>query len=222
MKFKFQIRIDVMIMCTLLAVSLCFSIAAFQRAKQEPEVVVLTDTKIITLPTIATILERNQITEAIRIYMVEGRLDEVAGFYNEYVKNFELTYLILAAAHMYDIPANILFSVVFAESGFDVHAVNNGNGNGTSDYGLMQLNSNTFKGYTKKQLMDRYTNLQLGCKYLKKNFERYGTWEEAVMYYNGFSKASVIHQSRVLVKERILDKGFNESGLGLILPLKEK
>lgn len=219
---KFQIRIDSIVMIAILLVSLSFSLAAFRRAKQEPEVVVQTVTETIYLPTIATILERDQITEAIRLYMAEGRLDKVAGFYNSYVKNWELTYLILAAAHMYDIPANILFSVIFAESGFNVYAVNNGNGNGSSDFGLMQLNSNTFKGYTRKQLMDRYINLQLGCKYLKKNFERYGTWEEAVMYYNGFSKTSVIHQSRVLVKERVLDRGFNESGLGLILPILEE
>lgn len=219
---KFRIRIDSIVMIAILLVSLSFSLAAFRRAKQEPEVIVQTVTETIYLPTIATILERDQITEAIRLYMVEGRLDEVAGFYNSYVKNWELAYLILAAAHMYDIPANILFSVIFAESGFNVYAVNNGNGNGSSDFGLMQLNSNTFKGYTRKQLMDRYINLQLGCKHLKKNFERYGTWEEAVMYYNGFSKASVIHQSRVLVKERVLDRGFNESGLGLILPILEE
>ena len=181
---------------------------------QKPPVVeTIVEIRVVNVPEHSKILYREEITEVIETYMVLGKLDAIAEFYNDYVEDWELTYLIMGAAQVYKIPANVLFALIYAESNFTELAVNNGNGNGTSDYGLLQLNSSTFKGYTKEQLMDRNYNLRLGCKHLRQRYEQYGSWDEAVMYYNGFSQMAVKHQAKVLAKERELDKAFNMSGL---------
>ena len=192
------------------------------REMQKPPIVErVVEVQIVTVPEHSVILYREEITEVVRAYMIVGKLDKVAEFYNDYVNDWEATYLIMGAAQVYKIPANVLFALVFAESNFKEDAVNSGNGNGTSDYGWLQLNSATFRGYTKEELMERNNNLRLGCKHLRANYERYGSWDEAIMYYNGYSKAAVKHQSRVLAKERELDKAFNVSGLAWEIEIEQ-
>jgi len=152
-------------------------------------------------------MSRLDIAEHIAEYRQKGRLDAVAVFYNTYVKDMDLTYLILSAAYTYDIPENVLFSLIWAESNFNPGAVNgHGNKDGSNDKGLMQLNSRYFG---KINRLDPRTNLQYGCKHLRARYEKYGTWDEAVMLYNGFSLKSAEHQAKVLAKERELDKAFS-------------
>jgi len=224
MNFKLK---DVVILGVVMTMFLFMFGQIFQLKKQikelqkPPIVEKIVEVKMVMVPEHTKILYREEITEVIRAYMVTGKLDKVAEFYNDYVNDWEATYLIMGAAQVYKIPANVLFALVFAESNFKEDAVNNGNGNGTSDYGWLQLNSRTFKGYTKEELMERNNNLRLGCKHLRANYERYGSWDEAIMYYNGYSKAAVKHQARVLAKERELDKAFNMSGLAWEIEVKQ-
>ena len=199
---------------------LVFVLFRVEQLKKPPEVEVVYETEVIEVEVAPNILYREDITEVIEGYRDIGRLDEIVHFYNGFVNNMELTYLILGASHLYKIPPNVLFALIYAESNFQEDAVNgDGNKDGSSDFGLLQLNSRVFKGYTKEQLMDRHLNLILGSKHLRQRYEQYGTFDEAVMYYNGFSQGAVKHQAKVLSKERELDRAFNMSGLATALEL---
>ena len=152
------------------------------------------------------ILDRNGISEKIQEYRVEGKLHSIAEIYNDRVQNMEITYLILDAAHTFDIPENLLFGLIWAESDFDREAYNGSNADGSNDRGLMQLNSRYF-GHIDRR--NPRANLIAGCSHLRSIYERTGSWDSAVMYYNGFSQKSVEHQTRVLEFERYFDKIMN-------------
>ncbi|KKN52040.1 hypothetical protein LCGC14_0616920 [marine sediment metagenome] len=202
----------------LLIVFLVFVLFRVEQLKKPPEIEVIYETEVIEVKIAPDVLYREEITVVIEKYRDVGQLDKIVHFYNGFVNNMELTYLILGASHLYKIPPNVLFALIFAESNFKEGAVNgDGNKDGSADYGLLQLNSRVFKGYTKDQLMDRHLNLILGSKHLRQRYDQYGTFDEAIMYYNGFSQGAVKHQARVLSKERELDRAFNMSGLASAL-----
>jgi len=150
---------------------------------------------------------RDEVSRTIEGYRRSGNLDSVARFYNTIVQDMAVTYMILSAAEVYQIPENVLFALIQIESNFNRSAYNGNNANGTNDRGLMQLNSRYFPGVDRD---DPYENLRYGCQHLRERYERYGSWDEAVMYYNGFSKRSADHQSRVLNAERTLDRRFSQ------------
>lgn len=151
-------------------------------------------------------LSREEITGRVEKYISSGNNSTVVRFYNEYAKNVSVTNLVIHAADVYDIPINTLMAMIWMESGFRPDAVNGHlNKDGSNDVGLMQLNSNYFK---KVDRYDPRANLLAGCEHLVKLRERYGSWDAAILFYNGFSKDAVRYQARVLAKERELDKDF--------------
>lgn len=171
----------------------------------EVEVEVIKTQEVVQILTTRT---REEVDVIINRYRVAGNLDRVINYYDKLVKNKELTYLIIDAANLYLIPVNVLFALIYAESSFNPNAVNGAyNKDGSNDKGLMQLNSKYFKGFDR---LDPRLNLQHGSKYLRAMYDKYGSWDEAVMFYNGFSAASVKHQAKVLEKERILDREFTQ------------
>lgn len=116
----------------------------------------------------------------------------------------ELTYMVISASFLYDIPTNVLFALIWAESGFNPRAYND-NGGRSNDAGLMQLNSRVFPK------TDRYNvkeNLRAGCLHLKARYEQYGSWDAAIARYNGSGDRALRHLARVLKKERELDRMF--------------
>jgi len=172
---------------------------------------VITEVEEVTEVVIKPQLTREEVTEYVRTKRDSGGYGAIVDFYNGIVADTDLTYLILAAADLYDIPVNTLFALCWAESGFNPKAVNGANNkDGTNDKGLMQLNSRYFG---KVDRLDPKINLQYGCRHLRDRYETYGSWDESVMYYNGFSKASADHQSRVLAKERELDRLLHLEGI---------
>jgi soluble lytic murein transglycosylase-like protein len=156
-------------------------------------------------------LQREQINREIKETVKQGRSEELLGVYTRIVDDAALAEKITDFALRYDIPVSLLFGVVSVESNFDDRAINK-NPNGTYDYGLMSLNSNTFKGYTDEQLYDIDTNLKLGCEYLIMLKRKYATWGEAVIHYNGlYTKGAGSYMVRVLERERDYERIFNES-----------
>jgi soluble lytic murein transglycosylase-like protein len=118
--------------------------------------------------------------------------------------------MIISFALIYDIPVSLLFSVISVESDFDPMATNK-NPNGSYDYGLMSLNSKTFKKFTKEQLYEVETNIRLGSEHLLMLKNRYKSWGEAVIHYNGlYTKGAGSYMVRVLEKEREFERMFNE------------
>lgn len=177
--------------------------AKFWRTTPEIKTVVrvMNVTKVVVRPTYS----RTEVAEAIAKYQSDGKFDKIVKFYSStYTKDLNLTYLIIGASIVYKIPTNLLFALISAESDFDPKAVNH-NTNGSTDRGLMQLNSRYFKGI---RAFDANVNLQYGCKHLRKYYDRYGTWEQAVTMYNGFSRKSTGYQAKVLEKERQINRAF--------------
>lgn len=166
--------------------------------------------KVTAEPQKKAFLQREEINKAIRDRIEQDQIDQVAQIYKDLVGNPVLVYSIIGYAVEYDIPVSLLFSIIYVESSFNPKAINK-NSNGTYDYGLMSLNSKTFKGYSREQLYDIETNLRLGCEYLVWLKKRYKTWGEAVIHYNGlYTKGAGSYMVKVMEKEREFEKLFNE------------
>jgi soluble lytic murein transglycosylase-like protein len=138
--------------------------------------------------------------------MRAGNTDSLIRFYTQYTKNRNISALILHASDVYDIPTNVLMSIIWMESGFRPTAVNGHlNKDGSNDVGLMQLNS---KYFGKVDRYDPRSNVRAGCEHLVHLKNKYGSWDAAILFYNGFSKNAVKYQARVLEKEREFDREF--------------
>ncbi len=69
--------------------------------------------------------------------------------------------LIYIMSLQYGIDPNTTLAVAKHESNFNYMAISK-----TNDYGVFQLNKNSFPNYTKKQLLNPRINIELGIKYL--------------------------------------------------------
>jgi hypothetical protein len=98
-------------------------------------------------------LEREEINQKIGELIEQGHTDEVVQIYADLTGDASLAHMIISFALIYNIPVSLLFSVISVESDFDPSAMNK-NPNGSYDYGLMSLNSKTFKKFTKAQLYE--------------------------------------------------------------------
>jgi hypothetical protein len=157
-----------------------------------------------------TYLQREEINGAIDQLTQEDRLDEVIQMYTLVTGDESLARTIVRYALHYEIPVSLLFSIISVESEFNPKSVS-GNYNGSYDYGLMSLNSKTFRKYSAQQLLNIDTNLKLGCEFLLWLKKRYGTWGEAVIHYNGlYTKGAGTYMVKVMEKERTLERMFNE------------
>jgi soluble lytic murein transglycosylase-like protein len=155
-------------------------------------------------------LQREEINNMVKGMIDQDETTDVLKVYTGIAGDPTLAHTITSYALYYDIPISLLFGIISVESDFDPAALNK-NPNGTYDYGLMSLNSNTFKSYTRDQLYDIDTNLKLGCEYLLKLKKRYRTWGEAVIHYNGlYTKGAGSYMVKVLERERVYERIFNE------------
>ena len=155
-------------------------------------------------------LQRNEINDTVRSMMEQGRMQDALKVYASISGDHSLSHTIMNYALSYDIPISLLFSIVNVESNFNPRAINK-NRNGTRDYGLMSLNSSTFTGYSEEQLYEIELNLKLGCEYLLMLKDRYRTWGEAVIHYNGlYTKGAGSYMVKVLEGEREFERLFNE------------
>jgi len=128
--------------------------------------------------------ENDAILEMIRL----GQESKVYDFYDKFIGNRPLTYLIITTALAKGIPVNYFVALGYTESRFNVNAVGvnkDASDNILSyDYGVFQLNSNTFKDYGKDYLMRLENNVSLAADYLKNKYIQYGNWYEALLSYN--------------------------------------
>jgi hypothetical protein len=155
-------------------------------------------------------LQREEINYAIKEKITRDLITTPMYFFADIAGDPELARLITEYALEYDIPVSLLFSIIFVESSFNPDALNK-NRNGTYDYGLMSLNSRTFKSYSKEQLYDTENNIRLGCEYLVMLKKRYVTWGEAVIHYNGlYTKGAGSYMVKVMEKEREFESLFND------------
>jgi soluble lytic murein transglycosylase-like protein len=73
--------------------------------------------------------------------------------------------MIVAAADSYGVPENIALGIASHESGFNPNAINH-NTNGTTDYGVMQLNTTTVQTMGVSNPMDPQQNINAGVQLL--------------------------------------------------------
>ncbi len=81
--------------------------------------------------------------------------------------------LIVSAAQKYGVPAWWALGIASHESGFNPNAVNTANANGTSDWGVMQLNDTTVKTMGVSNPLDPAQNVDAGVKLLSQLSAKY-------------------------------------------------
>lgn len=84
----------------------------------------------------------------------------------------------ISMAERYDIPKQLFFNLVTAESNWDVSIVSH-----RGAIGLTQLMPGTAEEL-QVDPWDAYENLEGGARYLRQQYETFGTWELALAAYN--------------------------------------
>lgn len=91
-------------------------------------------------------------------------------------------------AKQYDVPENLIYAVIRTESDFDPKAVSS-----VGAVGLMQMMPSTFRWLSDDMLgehledgmlYDPETNIRYGVYYLRRLYDRYGSWQTACAAYN--------------------------------------
>jgi soluble lytic murein transglycosylase-like protein len=88
-------------------------------------------------------------------------------------------------ALLVNVPAVLLSSLCYVESGHNPKAINHNDG-GSPSYGKCQVKRDTARLVMGRDvnLMDEQTNMLVAAKYLRRQYERYGNWDKAVLAYN--------------------------------------
>ena len=141
--------------------------------------------------------------------------DSLYTLYNTFIKNEFITSTIVDYSHFFEVPVHKMIAMAFVESCFNPKAINRSNGNGSKDYGLFQLNSKTFYEYDQAYLMDVETNVHFAVQHLLGEYEKYESWEKAVIAYNAGNVSKVFQSSidyflKVQKYEKMLDKIYHE------------
>ena len=189
----------------MIILAICLSFVVWQGFK-ENKLQIIEKTIIQTHYSPRIILYREEINEAIRDRISQGKTDMVLEISTEICPDPALAYLITISALIYDIPVSLLFGIIQVESKFNPEAVSK-----AGAVGLMQLLPSTFKGYSVEQLKEPNINLRLGCEHLLNLKKKYKTWGDAVIHYNGlYTKGAGYYLVRVMDMEREYERIFNE------------
>jgi len=90
------------------------------------------------------------------------------------VTQAQVAAMIVQSANQYGVPVNVALGIASHESGFNPNATNN-NTNGTTDYGVMQLNTSVLQtfGLTPAQAFDPQTNIDTSMKLMSMYLSKY-------------------------------------------------
>lgn len=91
--------------------------------------------------------------------------------------------LVTQYANQYGVPPSIALGVASHESGFNPNATNTGNSNGTTDWGVMQLNDTVVKTLGIQNPLDPNQNINAGVSLLASYYNKYGDWNTALAAY---------------------------------------
>ena len=94
--------------------------------------------------------------------------------------------LIASSAHRYRVPADILDSLLYVESGFNPAAFHR-NTNGSVDRGIAQINSAAHPHVTAQQADNPAFAIPYAAQILASNRQRCGSWSGALQAYNSGS-----------------------------------
>jgi hypothetical protein len=152
------------------------------------------------------------------LYLYRNELSRplVESFYTRITADVEITDAILSAADRNDIPLPLAFSLAWAESSFQVRALNyNSN---SVDRGLFQLNSRTFPNLKEEQFYNPQTNAEHGLAHFRYCIEVSKNELVALAMYNaGFNRVrrgtpySTLHYvAKILDNEKDLLESFEQ------------
>lgn len=95
---------------------------------------------------------------------------------------------IIAAANQYGVDPNLALAIAAHESGFNPNAVNRANANGTTDWGVMQLNDTTVQTLGVSNPLDPTENIDAGMRLLSQLSQKYnGDTAKILWAYNAGS-----------------------------------
>ena len=130
--------------------------------------------------------------------------------YNQEIGNAKVTERIVIISLEEKVPINITIATAFIESHYNPLFNKNKkitNNDGSIDQGIMGQNNRSFP---KVDPFDLEEHLKATITYLRQKYEKYGSWEQAIIFYNCGSENrlgmdALDHMDRVLKKEKELD-----------------
>lgn len=94
----------------------------------------------------------------------------------------QIAQMVASAAQSYGVPVSVALAVAQHESNFNPNATNL-NTNGTTDYGVMQLNSTTVQTLGVQNPLDPQQNINAGVGLLATYIQKYGNVQDALWAY---------------------------------------
>ncbi|MBR7064236.1 MAG: transglycosylase SLT domain-containing protein [Treponema sp.] len=104
--------------------------------------------------------------DALFLYRNPASKNAVESFFTQFTNNREVANVILKHSEKNNISPFLIFALVYTESEFKITAVNT-NTNGSTDFGLFQLNSNSFPQLTEAEFFDPETSAKYGVSHFK-------------------------------------------------------
>ena len=87
----------------------------------------------------------------------------------------QIQQMITSAAQQYGVPPSVALAVAKVESGFNPNAVNSANANGTTDYGVFQINSSNLASLgISSDPLNPNANINAGVQLLAQYYQQYG------------------------------------------------
>ncbi len=116
------------------------------------------------------------------LYSQDETYDIVIDFFTDITGSEEIAILVCSYAYRYRVPILTAFSLAAIESQYNIHATNK---NATStDRGLFQLNSRTFRHMRPEDFFDLETNIHHGIAYLRECMNKTDDIAVALAIYN--------------------------------------
>ncbi|MFW6029058.1 MAG: transglycosylase SLT domain-containing protein [Halanaerobiales bacterium] len=107
-------------------------------------------------------------------------------YYEDIDLSKDLQYHTYLTAKRHGVEYEDVLAIMYVESRFKTDAINKGNDNGTSDYGLMQINDIhlSSRDLTTEDIMCPYKNIEVGIEILANKMDRVGSGERLYLAYN--------------------------------------
>lgn len=146
------------------------------------------------------ITEHESINQHIWDLKMNGYTEEVYKYFDKKTKNRKVTIALLETALLDRVPVSVFYGMAYVESRYKHNSVGKNKG-GTRDYGLVQLNSKSYKKYSKKYLMDIINNVTLSSSHIRRLYRKEKSWMRAVLLYNCGSYGNVsAHSTKHMLK----------------------
>lgn len=120
-------------------------------------------------------------------------------------------HLFMRESVRFNIPFKLLKAIAITESNLNHTAINMSNSNGTSDFGLMQINSihlNRYQNINETDLLNPSINVYIGAEILHRCIAKHKLNYKAINCYNGRVKSNN-YSKKVIQNLLKINKGIN-------------